>query len=75
MNRNVVFISVPGVLENLYFGADVSNCPLPCEVFSTETKLTSTIDSDFNGFGLSFQKTVEVDDVTMLIKMYLSSSF
>ena len=69
----MALFSVSGVLENLYFGADVSNCPLPCEILSTETKLTSTIDSDFNGFGLSFQKTVEVDDVTMLIKMYLSS--
>ena len=50
---------VPGVLENLFFGVDGSGCPLPCEMFSTETKITST-NSDYVGFGIYFQQTVEV---------------
>ena len=49
-----------GALENLFFGTDASDCSLPCETFSTETKLTS-INSDYTGFGLTFKETVEVD--------------
>ena len=49
-----------GALENLFFGTDASDCPLPCETFSTETKLTSTINSDYTGFSLTFKETVEV---------------
>ena len=52
-------IMVAGVLENLFFGVDGSGCPLPCEMFSTETKITST-NSDYVGFGIYFQQTVEV---------------
>ena len=45
--------------EALFYGLTPSNCPLPCTTVSTETKLTTTIDEDF-GFGVSFEKTVEV---------------
>ena len=48
-----------GVLRDLYLGADVSGCPLPCEIFSTETKVYTT-NSENIGFGLNFQETVEV---------------
>ena len=48
-----------GALRDLFLGADVSDCPLPCEIFSTETKLYLT-NSDYFGFGLNFQQTVEV---------------
>ena len=51
---------VSGALENLFFGTDTSDCSLPCETFSTETKLTS-INSDYTGFGLTYKETVEVD--------------
>ena len=51
---------VSGALENLFFGTDASDCSLPCETFSTETKLTS-INSDYTGFGLTYKETVEVD--------------
>ena len=51
----------PGPLENLWSGVDESNCPLPCEIFSTETKVVMKNSGDnFIGFGLDFQQTVEV---------------
>ena len=52
---------VSGALENLFFGTDASDCLLPCETFSTKTKLTTTINSDYTGFGLTFKENVEVD--------------
>ena len=56
---NDIFL-ILGALENLFFGTDASDCPLPCETFSTETKLTSATSSDYAGFGLTFKDTVEV---------------
>ena len=50
---------ISGALENLFFGIDASDCSLPCETFSTETKLTSTINSDYTGFSLTYKETVE----------------
>ena len=54
-------LMISGALENLFFGTDTSDCSLPCETFSTETKLTSTVSSDYIGFGLTFKETVEVN--------------
>ena len=48
-----------GAIRDLFLGADVSDCPLPCEISSTETKVFAT-NSDWTGFGLNFQQTVEV---------------
>ena len=50
-----------GPLENLWSGVDESNCPLPCEIFSTETKQTkSTQIKNSAGFTINFQQNVEV---------------
>ena len=51
----------PDNLENLHDGTYESDCPLPCEIFSTETKLTkiaSTKDSAL--CVLNLQQDVEV---------------
>ena len=51
----------PGPLEYLWSGVDESNCPLPCEIFSTETKQTkSTQIKDNTGFTINFQQYVKV---------------
>ena len=55
------FKTVPGVLIRLPLGIDKSNCQLPCDIYSTETKLTSSMSSeDGTGFAISFQQDVEV---------------
>ena len=51
----------PGVLEKLWNGFDESDCPLPCEIFLTETKQTqSTQIQDTIGCYLNLQQNVEV---------------
>ena len=55
----MTFFSSSVALNDLFFGADVSGCPLPCEISSTETKAYLT-NSEYIGFGLNFQETVEV---------------
>ena len=65
---------IPGVLENLYFGVNESDCPLPCEIFSTETKLTTSIKSqDSTGFTIYLQQHVEVTDIMKIIFMIFFS--
>ena len=51
--------SSSAALNDLFFGADVSGCPLPCEISSTETKAYLT-NSEYIGFALDFKGTVEV---------------
>ena len=52
---------IPGVLEYLWTGVDESDCQLPCETFSTDTKLTTSKKyQDYIGFGINFQQQVEV---------------
>ena len=46
-------------LDNLFFGVDPSDCPLPCKTFSTEVKYSDESDQQF-GIYLSFLPTVEV---------------
>ena len=62
-----ITFNVSGVLENLFFGVDSSGCPLPCEMFSTETKITST-NLDYVGFGIYFQQTVEVSMCGIVVR-------
>ena len=48
----MLFIS--GVVESMEyvaFGVDESDCPLPCETYSTETKLSTSAKSDEYGVG------------------------
>ena len=49
-----------GELVTLPAGIDLSDCPLPCEIYSTETKLTLSGADTNPGFSLSFQQNVEV---------------
>ena len=45
----------------MWTGIDESDCQLPCETFSTDTKLTTfTKTQDYIGFGINFQQHVEV---------------
>ena len=42
-------------------GFDESDCPLPCEIFSTETKqIGSGNNQDWTGFIINFQQNLEV---------------
>ena len=51
-----------GELVTLPAGIDLSDCPLPCEIYSTETKLiSSTSPEDETGFAITFQQDVEVN--------------
>ena len=45
--------------QNLFFGVDPSDCPLPCKTFSTEVKYFYQSDEHL-GISLSFLSTVEV---------------
>ena len=67
IHAHISHLTVAGVLENLFFGVDGSGCPLPCEMFSTETKITST-NSDYVGFGIYFQQTVEVSMCGIVVR-------
>ena len=46
---------------NTYYGIDESDCPLPCEIFSTDTRLTASENyKKVVGFALTFNQNVEV---------------
>ena len=60
---------------NIYYGVDESDCPLPCEIFSTDTRLTASENiQEFVGFGLTFNQNVEVktDKFIRLSSNYLT---
>ena len=51
----------PVLLGYLLDGIEESDCPLPCETFSTETKRTiSNENQDLTGYDISFEQNVEV---------------
>ena len=49
-------------MEFVAFGVDESDCPLPCEIYSTETKLSTLANSDEYGTGfiLNIPQHIEV---------------
>ena len=52
---------IAGTLSRLIylpFGIDKSDCPLPCEIYSTDAKVTSSASS--GDFIITFQQDVEV---------------
>ena len=54
-------------MEYLLYGFDESECPLPCETFSTKTRLmVSTNTQDYTGIVLDFQQNVEVKSDKMI---------
>ena len=57
-----------GIMENLGSGVEESNCSLPCEIFSTETKLTASSSSqNSTGFVINFQQNVEVKSDKLIL--------
>ena len=49
------------VVDSIYYGVDESDCPLPCEIFSTDTRLTASDNIEkIAGLGLTFNQNVEV---------------
>ena len=51
----------PVVLYNLWVGIDESDCPLPCETFSTEIKRTIPAKKqDSTAFEINLEENVEV---------------
>ena len=59
----MLFISgIMEIMEYVAFGVDESNCPLPCETYSTETILSSLTNSDEYGavFLLQLPQHIEV---------------
>jgi len=72
-----VMVSLPframSVLESLRTGVDEPDCQLPCETFSTDTKLTTSTKYQHSiGFGINFQQHVEVT-TTRIIRPTLFS--
>ena len=56
-----IYNSFPVLLGYLWKGIEESDCPLPCETFSTETKrIISNKNQDYDGYSINFDQNVEV---------------
>ena len=51
-------------------GVDESDCPLPCDIFSTMTKRTvSRNTQDYTGFAINFQQDLEVKTYKLIFSL------
>ena len=56
-------------LDYIAFGIDESDCPLPCEIFSTEARQTTSVNSKGLGVGFILQIPLHIE-VREAVKYY-----
>jgi len=62
-----VSLNAADVMEYLWDGVNESDCPLPCEIYSTETRHTDSTNSQgYIGFSITFQQNVEVTTIRVI---------